>query len=93
MNTGYASFPDASRVRRHQPSGLLHAVVALGAWGLAAVVTLAVMADTKIGPVVFKLTTNHGLHAGDVLAALVMSTLAAIVTLAVIAHFALARRR
>ena len=94
MNTGYASYSDTVRIRRRRrPSGILHTLVVLGAWGVAAAVTLAVAADTKIGPVVFRLTKNHGLHAGDVYTLLIMSAFAAVVTIAVVVQFWFARRR
>jgi len=92
MNSGYATM-SAPRLRHRAPSGVTHAMVALCAWGVAAVVTMAVAGETKIGPVVFTLTRNHGLHAGDVVAALVMSLFALAVTIAVIAHYWRAGRR
>lgn len=92
VNTGYASY-DAPRVRRPRPSAFAHTVVVLGAWALAVFVTLAVAADTKIGPVVLRITTNHGLHEGDVVTLAVMSLLAAIVTVVVAVQFWVASRR
>lgn len=93
MNSGYASFADAPRVRRRGPSGITHAMVVLCAWGLAAVVTMAVASESKIGPVVLTLTRTHGLHAGDVAAFLVMSLFATIVTVAVAVRYWAASRR
>lgn len=93
MNSGYASFAGAPRVRHRAPSGVTHAMVALCAWGVAALVTMAVSAETKIGPVVFTLTRNHGLHAGDVAAFLIMSFFATVVTVAVAAKYWAATRR
>jgi hypothetical protein len=92
MNPGYAT-TRAPRVRHRAPSGVSHAMVALCAWGVAAVVTMAIAGETKIGPVVFTLTRNHGLHAGDVAAAVIMSLFAIAVTGAVIAHYWAAARR
>jgi hypothetical protein len=92
MNPGYPT-TSAPRVRHRAPSGATHAMVALCAWGVAAVVTMAVAGETKIGPVVLTLTRNHGLHAGDVVAAVVMSLFALAVTVAVIAHYWAAARR
>ena len=92
MNPGYAT-TRAPRVRHRAPSGVTHAMVALCAWGVAAVVTMAVAGETKIGPVVLTLTRNHGLHAGDVAAAVIMSLFAIAVTAAVIAHYWAAARR
>jgi len=92
MNPGYATI-GAPRARHRAPSGVTHAMVALCAWGVAAVVTLAIAGETKIGPVVFTLTRNHGLHAGDVAAAVIMSLFALAVTIAVIAHYWTAGRR
>jgi hypothetical protein len=92
MNPGYAT-TRAPSVRHRAPSGVTHAMVALCAWGVAAVVTMAIAGETKIGPVVFTLTRNHGLHAGDIVAAVVMSLFAIAVTAAVIAHYWAAGRR
>ena len=92
MNPGYATIR-APRVRHRAPSGVTHAMVALCAWGVAAVVTLAIAGETKIGPVVLTLTRNHGLHAGDVAAAVIMSLFALAVTIAVIGHYVAAGRR
>jgi ABC-type sulfate transport system permease subunit len=92
MNPGYTTIR-VPRVRHRGPSGVTHAMVALCAWGVAAVVTLAIAGETKIGPVVVTLTRNHGLHAGDVAAAAIMSLVALAVTVAVIAHYWKASRR
>ncbi|MDN5859455.1 MAG: hypothetical protein L0H84_12610 [Pseudonocardia sp.] len=93
MNSGYASFADAARVGRRGPSALAHTVVVLGAWALAAVVTMAVARESTIGPVVLAVTRNHGLHAGDVAAFVVMSIFAMIVTIAAgISYWAASRR-
>ncbi|MGI5130918.1 hypothetical protein ACQEVB_29215 [Pseudonocardia sp. CA-107938] len=93
MNPGYASLRDAPRVRVRRPSGVTHTMVALCAWAVAAVVTLAVAGETKIGPVVFTLTKTHGLHAGDVVAAVLMSLFALTVTICVVVHYWAASRR
>lgn len=95
MYSGHASFADAPtvRVRRRGPSAALHATVVVVVWLLAAVVTLAVAADTKIGPVVLKITPNHGFHAGDVYTMLVMALFASVVTLVVLVRYWFARRR
>lgn len=94
MNTAYASRTDAFPLpRRRRPSALAHGMVALCAWGLAVVVTMAVAEATKIGPVVFTLTRNHGLHAGDVYTALVMAVFATAVTVVVAARYWIAARR
>jgi hypothetical protein len=89
MNPGYAP----TRLRHRAPSGVTHAMVAVCAWGVAALVTLAVAGETKIGPVVLTLTRTHGLHAGDVAAAVVMSLFALAVTIIVLAHYVSAGRR
>lgn len=37
-------------------------------WILSAIISLIVAAKTKIGPTVVQLSSNHGIHAGDVVA-------------------------
>jgi hypothetical protein len=37
-------------------------------WGAGAAGALLVASETSVGPVVLDLSTNHGVHAGDVLA-------------------------
>lgn len=94
MYTGYApSQATVPVLRRRRPSALLHGTVVVVAWAIAAVITLAVMAETKIGPVVYKVTTNHGFHAGDIYTILAMGGFATIVTAATIAHYAYASWR
>jgi hypothetical protein len=95
MYSGYAPYRDAPTVqlRRRRPSAMMHATVVVVAWAIAAVITLAVMAETKIGPVVLKVTTNHGFHAGDVYTLLVMGGFATVVTIVTVAHYAYASRR
>ncbi|SHL31900.1 hypothetical protein SAMN05443637_12472 [Pseudonocardia thermophila] len=94
MDSGHAPSRTTPCARRYRgPSGVGHTLVVLCAWALAGLVTLAVAAKTKIGPVVVELTRSHGVHAGDVLAAVVMSLFAMTVTVLVIAHFWAARRR
>jgi len=51
-------------------------------WVGATVLVLAVAAGTKIGPIVVRLSYNHGVHLGDLLAAGAAYTLAALVTAA-----------
>lgn len=50
---------------------LLVGTVVLAIWGAATVFVLAVAATTEIGPVVLDLSTNHGIHLGDLAAAAV----------------------
>jgi hypothetical protein len=94
MSSGYAPYRDAPTVLlRRRPSALMHGIVVVVAWAIAGVITLAVMAETKIGPVVLKVTTNHGFHSGDVYTLLVMGGFAVIITIATLAHYAYAARR
>ncbi len=56
-------------------------------WVGATLFGLAVAATTRIGPVVLKVSTNHGIHFGDI-AAFVGSYIAALfVTLVVLAFW------
>jgi hypothetical protein len=94
MHSGYAPYGEApTGLLRRRPSVLMHGTVVVVAWAIAAVITLAVMAETKIGPVVLEVTRNHGFHEGDVYTILVMGAFAVIVTLATLAHYVFASRR
>lgn len=50
-------------------------------WGLATALGLAVAATTRIGPVVLRVTSSHGVHLGDVLAFALAYAAAGLVTL------------
>ena len=55
-------------------------MVRFAAWAVAVAVSLAVAADTRIGPVLLTLSPRHGVHAGDVVAvALVMGVIVMVV--------------
>ena len=49
-------------------------------WSAAAAVTMYVGGATTLGPVVFGLTKNHGIHLGDVVAGFITAGFAAVVT-------------
>ena len=49
-------------------------------WSAAAAVTVYVGGATKLGPVVFGVTKNHGIHLGDVVAGVLTAGFAAVVT-------------
>lgn len=49
-------------------------------WGAAAAVTLFVGGATTLGPVVFGITKNHGVHLGDVVAGVVTAGIASVIT-------------
>lgn len=52
----------------------------LTVWFAATVVVLVVAAETKVGPVLLTLSRRHGVHAGDVVAAVATYTAAAAFT-------------
>ncbi len=56
--------------------------LAVLAWIGATVVVLVVAAGTKIGPIVVRLSYNHGVHLGDLLAVGAAYTVAALITAA-----------
>lgn len=56
-------------------------LLVIAAWICAAAVALEVARRTTAGPVVLRLTEQHGVHAGDVLAVYAGASVAAVVTL------------
>jgi hypothetical protein len=56
------------------------AAVVAGAWGVAIGVALLLAWQTKVGPVLVPVSDRHGLHLGDVAAALVCAVWAGHVT-------------
>lgn len=55
-------------------------VLAVLVWGAAAAFVLMVAADTRMGPVVFRLTKTHGVHLGDIYATLACVVVAMLIT-------------
>ena len=51
-------------------------------WAIATIVGLWIAAETKVGPVLVKVTGKHGLHLGDLAGFLVCWQWAAVVTVA-----------
>ena len=49
-------------------------------WGAAVAFVLMVAADTRLGPVVFRLTYSHGVHLGDIYATLACAVVAMLIT-------------
>lgn len=56
----------------------------LAAWGLAALAVLVMAARVDLGPVVLKLSHNHGVHALDILAGVVATMGATIATVLIL---------
>lgn len=62
-------------------------------WGAALVFVLVVAADTRIGPVVFRITEKHGVHLGDIYATLAAVVVALLITVwIVVDHMGKQRR-
>jgi uncharacterized membrane protein len=55
-------------------------MLAVLTWGAAAAFVLMVAADTRMGPVVFRLTATHGVHLGDIYATLACVIVAMLIT-------------
>ncbi|GEL25568.1 hypothetical protein PSU4_45220 [Pseudonocardia sulfidoxydans NBRC 16205] len=55
-------------------------------WALAALVTLAVAAETRIGPVIVKFTPKHGIHLGDLAVFFGCTAIALVVTAALLSR-------
>lgn len=70
-------------VAAHSGRMLIIAVV----WVGATLFGLAVAAATRIGPVVLKVSTNHGVHFGDIVAFVGSYIVALLVTLVVLAFW------
>lgn len=73
----------------------LRALLALATWAVAALAVLVVAAKVDLGPVVFELSYNHGVHAIDLLAGVVAAmgaTIVSVLIYLVIPSHALARR-
>lgn len=68
------------------PSARGRVTLAVLVWIGATVFGLAVATATRIGPVVVRLSYNHGIHLGDVLAFGTAYVVAALVTVAVFGH-------
>jgi hypothetical protein len=58
----------------------LRAGAVLAVWCAATVAVLAMAADTKIGPIMLVLSRRHGVHAGDLVVAVVAYAAAAVLT-------------
>lgn len=56
----------------------------LAAWAVSVFTVLLVAATTDVGPVVLELTGRHGVHAGDVLAALAGAAVAVAATASIV---------
>lgn len=69
---------------RRLPVPALAAIAA--AWSAAGVLSLTFAAETHVGRVVVSLSRNHGVHAGDVLAAGAFATLAALFSVVVVSR-------
>ncbi len=65
-------------LRSMRVARILLAIVVV--WSAAAAVTMYVGGATTLGPVVFGLTKNHGIHLGDVVAGFITAGFAAVVT-------------
>jgi hypothetical protein len=73
--------------RRRPSSPATAGAIIIGTWVVAAGFVLAVAAGTRVGPVVVKLTTTHGIHLGDLCTALGAGGVAILVTVWVIANY------
>lgn len=56
----------------------------LTVWGLAVVATLGVARFSRVGPVLYTLSHGHGIHEGDVVAAVLFAGFAAVVSVIVV---------
>lgn len=82
-----------SAVRMSRPStGRAMAAVAI-TWGAAMAFVLLVAADTRIGPVIFKVTRTHGVHLGDLYATLASVIVAVLITVWIVVDHRGRRRR
>lgn len=63
--------------------GWLRVILVLATWTVAAFAVLVVAAKVDLGPVVFELSYNHGVHALDLLAGVVAAMAATIVSVLV----------
>ena len=72
--------------------GRLLGLVAL-TWGIAVAFVLTVAADTRVGPVVFRLTKTHGVHLGDVYATLASAGIAMLITVWIVVDHMGRKRR
>jgi hypothetical protein len=64
----------------------------LAIWCAATAAALAVAAETKIGPIVLRISQRHGVHAGDLVAAAVASAASAVVTWRLVVRWQAAAR-
>lgn len=62
-------------------------------WGVAIGFVLTVAADTRIGPVVFRLTKTHGVHLGDLYATLGCAGVALLITVWIVVDHMGRKRR
>jgi hypothetical protein len=53
-------------------------------WAVASAVALAIAWKTKVGPVLFVLSSRHGVHLGDIVAFFVAFVWAGIITMALL---------
>lgn len=60
-------------------------LLAAAVWATASAVALAIAWKTKVGPVLFALSSRHGVHLGDIVAFVVAYTWAGITTMALLA--------
>lgn len=70
---------EGERLARRRP--VTRRVTVVAAWVLATLLGLGVAATTRIGPTVLTLSTNHGVHLGDVVAFAVAYAAALMITL------------
>jgi hypothetical protein len=66
--------------RRDGAAAVERLVLVVVTWGCAVVVALGVAASTRVGPVVVRLTGEHGVHFGDLVAGIVCITVALVLT-------------
>ncbi|SHL21682.1 hypothetical protein SAMN05443637_12168 [Pseudonocardia thermophila] len=76
-----------------RPSATRAALVVLLVWALAVAFVLVVASDTRIGPVVFRLTKTHGIHLGDIYATLASGVVAMLITVWIIVDHLGRKRR
>lgn len=75
------------------PSGAQTLGVVALIWMLAAALVLTVASDTRVGPVVLKLTATHGVHLGDLYAMFGVTALAVLGTVWVLTDHRTRQRR
>jgi hypothetical protein len=81
-----------ARAPARPSSGRTWGLVAL-IWAVAVAFVLEVASDTRLGPVVYKITKTHGVHLGDVYATLGCAAIALLLSLWVITDHRGRKRR